>query len=185
MNTVGTDSNPRFFLLQEGLLDEPTLLRLFRFYLVSIHPIMPLIPYKRMPITPEDIIYMANREPHLMAAIAVVTASLESDRSLHDMLWKRVQSVFAEVAIMGADAPLEVMEGLLLLSGETNPHARYGHSLRLCRIPAKHGPWLRTWIRRPDVLDDGWNSMLPLVSDANRTDLYRLSGWDTSWVWNS
>lgn len=108
----------RFFLLEEGLIDETSLFRLFRFYLVSIHPIMPLIPYKRMPVATEDILVMAHREPHLMAAILVITASLENNRSLHDMLWKRVQSAFAEVAIMGADAPFEVMEGLLLLSGE-------------------------------------------------------------------
>jgi hypothetical protein len=110
-------SRPSFFLLQEGFIDEATLFRLFCFYIASVHPIMPLIPYKRMQITPEHILAMASREPHFMAAILVVTASLAGDQVLHDRLWQRVQSLFAEVAIKGANASLEVIEGLILLSG--------------------------------------------------------------------
>ncbi|KAI1616029.1 hypothetical protein EDD36DRAFT_483846 [Exophiala viscosa] len=109
-------SGPHFFLLREGLINEATICRLFHFYLNSIHPIMPLIPYERIPITSEHILAMAGREPHFMAAILVVTAALMGDQALHDVLWQRVQRVFADVAIKGADQSLEIIEGLLLLS---------------------------------------------------------------------
>lgn len=110
-------SSPPFFLLQEEFIDETTLFRLFSFYVRSVHPVTPLIPYKRMQITPEHILKMAGEEPHFMAAILVVTASLAGDQALHGRLWKRVQSLFAEVAIKGVDASIEVIEGLILLSG--------------------------------------------------------------------
>lgn len=117
-NVLGSSIfTPPFFLLQEGYIDETRLFRLFSFYVRSVHPVTPLIPYKRMQITPEHILTMAGEEPHFMAAILVVTASLSGDQALHDRLWQRVQSLFAEVAIKGVDASIEVIEGLILLSG--------------------------------------------------------------------
>ena len=115
-------SYPTFFLLQEGLIDEATLLKLFRFYLNSVHPIMPLIPHARIPIAPEQVLAMASREMHFMAAILVVTAALAGNQDLHDRLWPRVQSLFAEVAVVGANASMEVIEGLILLSGKLTRH---------------------------------------------------------------
>lgn len=108
---------PQFFLLQEGLIDEATLFRLFHFYLGSIHPIMPLIPYERRPRTSEHILSMSAREPHLMAAILVVTTGLLGEYTLHHHLWQRVERLFAQIAIKGTNESLEMLEGLLLLSG--------------------------------------------------------------------
>lgn len=117
-NVLGSNvSSPPFFLLQEGYIDETALFRLFSFYVRSVHPVTPLIPYKRMQVTLEDVLKMAGEEPHFMAAILVVTASLAGDQALHDRLWQRVQSLFAEVAIKGVYASIEVIEGLILLSG--------------------------------------------------------------------
>jgi hypothetical protein len=110
-------SGSNFFLLQEGYIDEANIIELFRFYLGSVHAIMPLIPYKRMPVTSEHIIAMARQEPHFMAAILVVTASLKGYQELHKSLWQRVRSLFADVAIIGVNASTEVIEGLILLSG--------------------------------------------------------------------
>lgn len=112
-------SSTEFFLLHEGLIDKTTIFKLFSFYMRSVHPIMPLIPHERMQITPEHVLTMANREPHLMAAILVVTASLAGDQTLHDLLWQRVRILFAEVAIEGENASTEVVEAFLLLSGTT------------------------------------------------------------------
>jgi hypothetical protein len=123
-----SSSKPSFFLLQEGFINEATLFRLFSVYISSVHPIMPLIPYKRMHITPEQILAKACLEPHFIAAILVITASLSGDQALHDRLWQRVQSLFADVAIKGADASLEVIEGLILLSGKKRRHFASGRS---------------------------------------------------------
>ncbi|EXJ71694.1 uncharacterized protein A1O5_05502 [Cladophialophora psammophila CBS 110553] len=121
-------SRPQFFLLREGLIDEATLFRLFHFYLGSLHPIMPLIPYERRPTTSEHILIMAGREPHFMAAILVVTTGLLGEYTLHRHLWQRVERLFAQVAIKGTDESLEMIEGLLLLS-EYPPNM--GHSTGL------------------------------------------------------
>lgn len=114
-------SRQEFFLLREGFIDEATLFRLFNFYLNSLHPIMPLIPYERMPTTSEHILNMAGREPHFTAAILVVTSGLLGEHNLHQLLWRRVERVFAEVAIKGTNESLEMIEGLLLLSGTVIP----------------------------------------------------------------
>ncbi|KAK6386190.1 hypothetical protein LTS17_001765 [Exophiala oligosperma] len=114
-------SRQEFFLLREGFIDEATLFRLFNFYLNSLHPIMPLIPYERMPTTSEHILNMAGREPHFTAAILVVTTGLLGEHNLHQLLWRRVERVFAEVAIKGTNESLEMIEGLLLLSGTVIP----------------------------------------------------------------
>ncbi|KIW77639.1 hypothetical protein Z517_07471 [Fonsecaea pedrosoi CBS 271.37] len=112
-------SRPQFFLLREGFIDESTLFRLFNFYLGSLHPMMPLIPYERRPTTSEQILTMAAREPHFVAAILVVTTGLLGEYTLHHHLWQRVERLFAQVAIMGTNESLEMIEGLLLLSGTT------------------------------------------------------------------
>jgi len=109
-------SRQQFFLLREGLLDEATLFRLFRFYLATLHPIMPLIPCERIPTTSEHILTIAGREPHFIAAILVVTTGLLGEHTLHHHLWQRVERLFAEVAIRGTNESLEMIEGLLLLS---------------------------------------------------------------------
>lgn len=152
----GGSSRPHFFLLQEGLIDEATLFRLFQIYLNSIHPIMPLIPYERIPITPEHVVSMAGREPHFMAAALVITAALSGDQALHDLLWQRVQRVFAEVAINGTNESLEVIEGLLLLSGayDVDHLLRVWESDILDRISPKHGSQHKTRIRGSNVLGD-------------------------------
>ena len=116
MSRIGPP-RPRFFLLEEGFIDEATLFRLFSFYIGSVHPIMPLIPCKRIKTTPEHIQARASQEPHFMAAILVVSASLVGDQALHDRVWQRPQVLFAEVTMKGSDASLEVIEGLIILSG--------------------------------------------------------------------
>ncbi|KIW95037.1 uncharacterized protein Z519_03618 [Cladophialophora bantiana CBS 173.52] len=121
-------SRPQFFLLREGLIDEATLFRLFHFYLGSLHPIMPLIPFERRPTTSEHILTMAGREPHFVAAILVVTTGLLGEYTLHRHLWQRVERLFAQVAIKGTNESLEMIEGLLLLS-EYPPNM--GHSTGL------------------------------------------------------
>lgn len=107
----------QFFLLQEGLIEEATLFRLFNFYLSAIHPIMPLIPQERRPKLSEQILAMATREQHLMAAILVVTSGLLGEHTLHHYLWQRVERLFSQVAIRGTNESLDMLEGLLLLSG--------------------------------------------------------------------
>lgn len=116
--------HPPFFLLQEGILDQATLCRLFRFYLGSAHPIMPLIPYKRLPLTPAQIEALAREEQHLMSAIMVISAALEGDYDLHDRLWERVRTLFSDVTLQGEGASLGAIEGLLLLS-EYPPRRRH------------------------------------------------------------
>lgn len=107
---------PPFFLLQEGVIDQATLCRLFRFYLGSAHPIMPLIPYKRLPIMPDQIEVLARTEQHLMSAIMVTAAALAGEYDLHDKLWARVRTLFSDVALQGEGAAVGAIEGLLLLS---------------------------------------------------------------------
>lgn len=94
-------SGTEFFLLQEGLIDKATLFRLFSFYMRSVHPIMPLIPHERMQINPEQVLTMATREPHLMAAILVVTASLAGNQTLHELLWQRVRILLRRLQSKG------------------------------------------------------------------------------------
>ncbi|KAL3463136.1 hypothetical protein BJX64DRAFT_257665 [Aspergillus heterothallicus] len=122
------NARPTFYLLVEGLIDETTLISLFKFYIESVHPIIPMVPYKRRQTTPEHILTMAGREPHFMSAILVVTASIAGDQALHDRLWQRVQSLFAEVAIKGETASIQVIEGLILLS-EYPPNMGHGRGL--------------------------------------------------------
>lgn len=126
---VADSSLSQFFLLQEGLIQETTLFRLVNFYLDSIHPIMPLIPYERRPKTSEHILVMASREPHFMAAILVVSAGVLAEHSLHHVLWQRVERLFAQVAIKGTVESLELLEGLLLLS-EYPPAVGHSKGLR-------------------------------------------------------
>lgn len=109
----------QFFLLQEGLIEEATLFRLFNFYLSAIHPIMPLIPQERRPKLSEQILAMAGREQHLMAAILVVASGLVGENTLHHYLWQRVERLFAQVAMRGTNESLDMLEGLLLLSGKS------------------------------------------------------------------
>jgi hypothetical protein len=113
----GFSSPPTFFLLQEGLIDISTLWGLFKVYLSSVHPVMPVMPYTRIPITQDQLVAMASREPYLISAAVVVTAALTGDQALHLRLWQRVQNLFAEIAIQGANASIDAVEGLLLLSG--------------------------------------------------------------------
>ncbi|OQV04997.1 Fungal specific transcription factor domain-containing protein [Cladophialophora immunda] len=89
---------------------------------------MPLIPYERRPVTSEQILTMATREPHFMAAILVVATGLLGEYTLHHHLWQRAERLFAQVAIMGTNESLEMIEGLLLLS-EYPPNM--GHSTGL------------------------------------------------------
>lgn len=137
-------SRQEFFLLREGLIDETTLFRLFNFYLSSLHPIMPLIPYERMPTTSEHILNMAGRDPHFTAAILVVTTGLLGEHNLHQLLWRRVERVFAEVAIKGTIESLEMIEGLLLLSGTVIPVCKALADDEIvdiiARVPTKYGP---------------------------------------------
>lgn len=107
----------QFFLLQEGLIAEATLFRLFDFYLSAIHPVMPLIPHERKPKGSSEILAMAARDKYLMAAVLVVTSGLLGEHALHHYLWQRVERLFAQVAINGTDESLDMLEGLLLLSG--------------------------------------------------------------------
>lgn len=106
-----------FFLLQEGLVEEATLFRLFSFYLTAIHPIMPLIPHERKPKGSREVLTLAACEKYLMAAILVVTSGLLGEHTLHHYLWQRVERLFAQVAMNGTDESLDMLEGLLLLSG--------------------------------------------------------------------
>ena len=107
---------------------------------------MPLIPHARIPITPEDTFAMASREVHFMAAILVVSASLVGDQALHEILWPRVKSLFAEVAVMGSHVSVDVIEGLILLSCKFKAILQVAEvNDTHARIPAKHG--LRPRIR--------------------------------------
>lgn len=110
-------STPEFFLIQEGYISETALLKLFRVYTESVHPIMPVIPYNRMPISSEGVLSMANQEPHFFSAILVVTTSLLGYQDLHDILWRRVQILFSDVVMKGKGASVGAIEGLILLSG--------------------------------------------------------------------
>lgn len=172
----GTNSStPNFFLLEEGYIDEKTLFRLSRLYFGSVHPILPLIPYKRMPITPEHILAMARSEPHFMAAILVVASSLAGDQALHDILWQRVQSFFAEVALTGANASIEVIEGLILLSGmNLKNRGPLEINADYIRISARHG----SRHRRSNVLDVGRHCAIDVLAlflcDANISKAVRL-----------
>lgn len=152
-------SRQQFFLLREGLLDEATLFRLFRFYLATLHPIMPLIPCERIPTTSEHILTTAGREPHFIAAILVVTTGLLGEHTLHHHLWQRVERLFAEVAIRGTNESLEMIEGLLLLSGMGAPTRKFFATNEIVdvtyRISTKYGPHDGSGFRRSNVLDDG------------------------------
>jgi hypothetical protein len=105
---------------------------------------MPLIPYERLPTTSEHILTMAEREPHFMAAILVVTTGLLGESTLHHHLWQRVERLFAEIAIKGTNESLEMIEGLLLLSGITTSTGKSpvanGQVDMFCRISTKYGP---------------------------------------------
>lgn len=114
LGALGPDA---YFLLREGMIELSTMSRLFAFFLGSVHPIMPLIPYDRIPITPDQLVSTAAREPYFMSAILVVTAGLTGELTLHRKLWQRVQGLFAEVALQGTGASVDTVEGLLLLSG--------------------------------------------------------------------
>lgn len=114
---TAADEAPTFFLTIEGLIDEASVTRLFQLYLTSIHPIMPLIPSRRMPATPIQIMSMAGREPFLMSAILVVTSGQSGEQALHRRIWGRTQTFFGEVALLGANVTIDSIEGLLLLSG--------------------------------------------------------------------
>lgn len=129
-DVLSADScSPDFFLLREGLIDEANLFRLFHFYLGSLHPIMPLIPYERIPTTSEQILTMAGQAPHFMAAILVVATGLLGEYTRHHHLWQRVERLFAQLAITGTNESLEMIEGLLLLS-EYPPNMGHSTGLR-------------------------------------------------------
>jgi hypothetical protein len=111
------DIGIQFFLVSEGLIDECTLFKLFAFYMRTIHQVMPLIPHERRPKTPEQVLSLAAQDKYLVAAIVVVASNLMGEPSLHLHLWRRVERLFAQVTIQGVDESLDLLEGLLLLSG--------------------------------------------------------------------
>ncbi|KAL1412259.1 hypothetical protein Q8F55_000002 [Vanrija albida] len=132
-SSVGISAD--YFLLREGMIELSTMSRLFSFFLGSVHPIMPLIPYDRIPITPDQLVSLGAKEPYLMSAILVVTAGLTGELTLHRKLWQRVQTLFAEVALQGTGASIDTVEGLLLLSEyPPNMGQRSGlqHEDRMC-----------------------------------------------------
>lgn len=168
-STTDGRTPPPFFLLQEGIIDQATLCRLFRFYLGSAHPVMPLIPYKRLPIMPDQIESLAQHEQHLMSAILVVAAALANEYDLHDKLWARVRTLFSDLALQGEGAAVGAIEGLLLLS-EYPPRQRHEAGF----VPEDRMCWMTVGVVSAfDVGRVVFN--LSLVC-------YRLCVWPICWV---
>lgn len=97
--------------LQEGLISRETILALFANFEQDYHPFFPIPP--RSTFNQQGLPRLSRAEPHLFSAILTI-ASQENERvhqACHDHMQQLVSSI-----VSGADANVEAVEALLLLS---------------------------------------------------------------------
>lgn len=97
--------------LEEGIISTDTIFHLFASFERDYHPFFPIPP--RSTFDQQGLPRLSRVEPHLFAAILTI-ASQENDRvhqACHDHMQQLVSSI-----VSGADAKVEAVEALLLLS---------------------------------------------------------------------
>lgn len=97
--------------LQEGLISRETIFGLFAAFEQDYHPFFPIPPRSTFDL--QGLPRLSRVEPHLFSAILTV-ASQENERvhrACHDHMQQLVSSI-----VSGADAGVEAVEALLLLS---------------------------------------------------------------------
>ncbi|PMD27036.1 hypothetical protein NA56DRAFT_667506 [Hyaloscypha hepaticicola] len=97
--------------IQDGMISPEMVYQLFQSYEEFFHPFFPIIPqqtfdHPRLP-------WLSRHEPHLFSAILTV-ASKDNER-VHQVCYDHMQQLVSNI-LAGADAMVEAVEALLLLS---------------------------------------------------------------------
>ncbi|TVY45542.1 hypothetical protein LSUB1_G001354 [Lachnellula subtilissima] len=97
--------------LQDGMISPEMILHLFSSYEEFFHPFFPIIPQESFDRT--RLPWLSRHEPHLFSAILTV-ASKDNER-VHQVCYDYMQQLISMI-LSGADANIEAVEALLLLS---------------------------------------------------------------------
>lgn len=97
--------------IQDGMISPEMVYSLFSTYEEFFHPFFPIIPRETFDRT--RLPWLSRREPHLFSAILTV-ASKDNER-VHQICYDHMQQLVSDI-LAGADANVEAVEALLLLS---------------------------------------------------------------------
>ncbi|KAG4443349.1 hypothetical protein IFR05_001138 [Cadophora sp. M221] len=97
--------------LQDGLITPEQIYTLFASYEQFFHPFFPIVP--RETFNPQRLQWLSRYEPHLFSAI--LTVASKDEEALHQVCYDHMQQLISNI-LAGADANVEAVEALLLLS---------------------------------------------------------------------
>ncbi|KUJ12183.1 uncharacterized protein LY89DRAFT_688641 [Mollisia scopiformis] len=97
--------------IQDGMISPEMVYSLFSTYEEFFHPFFPIIPRQTFDRT--RLPWLSRNEPHLFSAILTV-ASKDNER-VHQICYDHMQQLVSDI-LAGADANVEAVEALLLLS---------------------------------------------------------------------
>ncbi|KAJ5051420.1 uncharacterized protein L3040_001199 [Drepanopeziza brunnea f. sp. 'multigermtubi'] len=97
--------------IQEGLLSPEMVYQLFQSYEQFFHPFFPIIPTETFDRSRFQ--WLSRYEPHLFSAI--LTVASKDDERIHQVCYDHMQLLISNI-LAGADADVEAVESLLLLS---------------------------------------------------------------------
>ncbi|PMD30115.1 hypothetical protein L207DRAFT_520500 [Hyaloscypha variabilis F] len=97
--------------IQDGMISPEMVYSLFQSYEELFHPFFPIIPQQTFDRT--RLPWLSRHEPHLFSAILTV-ASKDNER-VHQICYDHMQQLISNI-LAGADANVEAVEALLLLS---------------------------------------------------------------------
>ncbi|KAH7305103.1 hypothetical protein BKA65DRAFT_416023, partial [Rhexocercosporidium sp. MPI-PUGE-AT-0058] len=97
--------------LQDGLITPEQIYTLFASYEQFFHSFFPIVP--RETFNPQRLQWLSRYEPHLFSAI--LTVASKDEEALHQVCYDHMQQLISNI-LAGADANVEAVEALLLLS---------------------------------------------------------------------
>ncbi|PBP16990.1 C6 zinc finger domain-containing protein [Diplocarpon rosae] len=97
--------------IQNGSMSPEMVYQLFASYEQFFHPFFPIIP--RETFDTQRIQWLSRHEPHLFSAI--LTVASKDDERIHQVCYDHMQQLISNI-LAGADANVEAVEALLLLS---------------------------------------------------------------------
>lgn len=106
-----TDDYLHYKPVQDGMISPEMIYHLFSSYEEFFHPFFPIIP--RETFDRHRLPWLSRHEPHLFSAILTV-ASKDNER-VHQVCYDHMQQLISMI-LAGADANVEAVEALLLLS---------------------------------------------------------------------
>jgi hypothetical protein len=105
------DTHFHYKPVQDGMINPEMVYHLFSNYEEFFHPFFPIIP--RASFDRTRLPWMSRHEPHLFSAI--LTVASKDDERIHQLCYDHNQQLISMI-LAGADANVEAVEALLLLS---------------------------------------------------------------------